>query len=107
MTHVSNELSNLSSPFEGQEAQSSNLSSPFGGQGADFQIAIIGGGLAGLSLSILLAKSGYKVVLFEKEKYPFHKVCGEYISNESRDFIKTLGLDLDAMDLPEIKKLII
>jgi flavin-dependent dehydrogenase len=45
-----------------------------------YDVAIIGGGLAGLSLSIQLAKKNYSVVLFEKEKYPFHKVCGEYIS---------------------------
>ena len=70
-----------------------------------FDAAIIGGGLAGLSLSILLAKAGYKVILFEKEKYPFHKVCGEYISMESRGFITRLGLNLEKFDLPVIKKL--
>src|SRR5215208_5476201 len=80
-----------------------NLGSPFGGQGA----CIIGGGLAGLSLSIQLAKAGYKVVLFEKEKYPFHKVCGEYISLESWNFIEQLGLPLSKMNLPIIKKLIV
>ncbi|MDB5199831.1 MAG: NAD(P)/FAD-dependent oxidoreductase [Chitinophagaceae bacterium] len=81
-----------------------SLSSPFGGQGA---VSIIGGGLAGLSLSIQLAKAGYSVTLFEKEKYPFHKVCGEYISLESWDFIVSLGLDLSTMNLPIIKKLIV
>lgn len=70
-----------------------------------YDAAIVGGGLAGLSLSIQLAKAGYTVVVFEKEKYPFHKVCGEYISLESWDFIKHLGLDLESMDLPIIKKL--
>ena len=58
-----------------------------------FDVAIVGGGLAGLSLSILLAKAGYKVILFEKEKYPFHKVCGEYISLESWNFIERLGIE--------------
>ena len=45
-----------------------------------YDLAIVGGGLAGLSLSIQMAKAGYKVILFEKEQYPFHRVCGEYIS---------------------------
>ena len=72
-----------------------------------YDVAIIGGGLAGLSLSIQLAKAGYDVVLFEKEKYPFHKVCGEYISMESWDFIVNLGLNLEQLNLPIIKKLIV
>ncbi len=70
-------------------------------------VCIIGGGLAGLSLAIQLATSGYCVALFEKELYPFHKVCGEYISLESWDFIKSLGIRLDEMDLPIIKKLVV
>ena len=32
-------------------------------------------------------------------------VCGEYISMESWDFIKSLGLDLDKLSLPKINKL--
>jgi flavin-dependent dehydrogenase len=72
-----------------------------------WDVGIIGGGLAGLSLSILLAKNGYRVILFEKEKYPFHRVCGEYISLESWNFLLNLGLNLDSFDLPIIKKLMI
>ena len=72
-----------------------------------FTVAVIGGGLAGLSLSILLSKSGYKTILFEKEKYPFHKVCGEYISLESWNFIEKLGLNLSQLHLPIIKKLMV
>ncbi len=70
-----------------------------------FDIAIIGGGLAGLALSIQAARSGYKTVLLEKEQYPFHRVCGEYISLESWDFLEQLGLPLSAMQLPLIKRL--
>ena len=77
------------------------------GEISSFTIAIIGGGLAGLSLSILLSKAGYQTILFEKEKYPFHKVCGEYISIESWNFIKKLGLNLSQLHFPIIKKLIV
>jgi flavin-dependent dehydrogenase len=52
-----------------------------------------------------LANQGHKVILFEKEQYPFHKVCGEYISFESWDFLVSLGLDLKAMNLPAISRL--
>jgi menaquinone-9 beta-reductase len=70
-----------------------------------YDVAIIGGGLGGLSLSIQLARKGYRVVLFEKEKYPFHKVCGEYISMESWPFLENLGVPLSAMHLPLIHEL--
>ncbi|AFM06347.1 flavin-dependent dehydrogenase [Bernardetia litoralis DSM 6794] len=57
------------------------------------QIAIIGGGLAGLACSIRLAKAGLEVILIEKNTYPFHRVCGEYISNEALDYVKSLGIN--------------
>jgi len=69
-----------------------------------YDIAIAGGGLAGLSLSIQMAKLGYKVVVLEKEEYPFHRVCGEYISMESWDFLESLGVDLPALNISGIKK---
>jgi menaquinone-9 beta-reductase len=70
-----------------------------------FEIGIIGGGLAGLALSIQLARAGRRVVLFEKEVYPFHKVCGEYISMESWDFLHRLGLDLEKLHPSKIHRL--
>ena len=73
----------------------------------EYDIAIIGGGLAGLAASIQLAKAGYSVLVFEKEIYPFHKVCGEYISFESWNFLKELGLDLEQLNLPVIDTLVL
>ncbi|MDB5252931.1 MAG: NAD(P)/FAD-dependent oxidoreductase [Flaviaesturariibacter sp.] len=68
-------------------------------------VAIIGGGLAGLSAAIRLRQQGHSVVLFEKETYPFHRVCGEYISEESRGYLESLGLPLGEMNLPHIDTL--
>jgi len=69
-----------------------------------FDCAIIGGGLAGLTLAIQLAEAGRYVILFEKGKYPFHKVCGEYISMESYDFLERIGIPLSTMNLPMINE---
>src|SRR5436189_4662206 len=66
----------------------------------EYDVAIVGGGLAGLALSVQLAKNSHKIILLEKEQYPFHKVCGEYISLESWNFLVSLGLDLATMNLP-------
>ena len=72
-----------------------------------YDIAIVGGGLAGLALSIQLVKAGYHVAVFEKEKYPFHKVCGEYISFENWNYLEELGLPLSDWNLPLIKHLLV
>ena len=70
-----------------------------------YSCGIIGGGLGGLCLAIQLAQKGVEVVLFEKNTYPQHKVCGEYISMESWDFLTGLGVPLDALNLPKINQL--
>ena len=74
-------------------------------QARTYECGIIGGGLAGLCLAIQLADQGISVVLFEKNQYPFHKVCGEYISFESFKFLQSLGLPLPEWNLPTIKRL--
>ncbi|MFT4023243.1 MAG: NAD(P)/FAD-dependent oxidoreductase [Flavihumibacter sp.] len=68
-------------------------------------IAIAGGGLAGLSAAIVLARRGYRVLVVEKNQYPFHRVCGEYVSEESRPFLQALGLDFPAEQYPQIRSL--
>ena len=72
-----------------------------------FEVAIIGGGLAGLTSAIHLAKSGSKVILIEKHQYPFHKVCGEYVSNEVLSYMNSLGFDPFQFDAKKIDRLII
>ena len=52
-----------------------------------YDVVIIGGGLAGLSAAIQLAKLSRNVLLVEKVTYPHHKVCVEYISIESWDYL--------------------
>lgn len=66
-------------------------------------IIIIGAGLSGLTAAILLARKGREVTLLEKKKFPFHRVCGEYISNETKPFLVRENLLPTDIELPEIK----
>jgi flavin-dependent dehydrogenase len=60
------------------------------------KIAIAGAGPAGSSLAIRLAEAGFDVTLIEREKFPRHKLCGEFISPECFDHFRELGV-LDRM----------
>lgn len=59
----------------------------------DYDVVIVGGGLAGLVSACILATHKKRVLLIEKKEYPFHKVCGEYISNEVVGYLQSLGFD--------------
>lgn len=67
-----------------------------------YDAAIIGGGIAGLALSIDLKKRGYSVIVIEKGSYPRHKVCGEYISMESYNYLHNICPKLKELQLPVI-----
>lgn len=71
------------------------------------KISIIGGGLAGLSAAIDLLNRNYDVVVFEKNEYPKHKVCGEFISNEVLPYLKALGLDIESLRPTNITKTVL
>ncbi|QED39062.1 NAD(P)/FAD-dependent oxidoreductase [Antarcticibacterium arcticum] len=60
----------------------------------EIDIAIVGGGLAGLTAAIHLAGTGLEVCVFEKENYPHHKVCGEYLSREVIPYLESLEVNL-------------
>lgn len=70
----------------------------------DCDIIIIGGGLAGLTAALHLLREGRSVMLIEKNTYPKHKVCGEYVSNEVLPYLKTLGIDPLAAGAKEIDR---
>lgn len=55
-------------------------------------VAVLGAGIAGSSLAKSLADLGYETVLIDRNHFPRHKVCGEFLSPESRSMLNTLGL---------------
>lgn len=71
----------------------------------DSEVIIIGGGLAGLTSAIHLSKMGVEVIVIEKNHYPKHKVCGEYISNEVLPYFKWLNVDIEELKPTHISTL--
>jgi len=68
------------------------------------RVIVIGGGLAGLVAALGLVKAGVECVVLEKKVYPFHRVCGEYISDETVPFLKQLGVYPERFEPPQISR---
>ena len=71
----------------------------------DFEVVIVGGGLAGLTAAIHLAQKGLRIGLFEKESFPHHKVCGEYLSREVLPYFEQLQIPLPELNPKMISRL--
>ena len=69
------------------------------------EVLIIGGGLAGLTAAIHLSKIGLQVTVIEKNEFPKHKVCGEYISNEVLPYLNWLNLNIANLNPTNITQL--
>ena len=63
-----------------------------------FDVIVVGGGPSGSTAAIMLSRSGHKVLLLDKAKFPREKVCGDACSSAGLNIIKELGL------LPATKK---
>lgn len=64
---------------------------------SSYDIAVIGAGPAGSAAAITAARAGQRVLLIDKDEFPRHKVCGEFVSFESTRLLESLlGHDLKA-----------
>ncbi len=60
------------------------------------EVLVIGGGPAGSSCALTLAKFGIDVIIVDKRKFPRSKLCGGLLSERSRAvFLKIFDRDLD------------
>ncbi len=59
---------------------------------ANPEAVILGGGPAGATAALLLARAGVSVALLEKKSFPRPKVCGEYISATTLPLLDHAGV---------------
>ncbi len=55
-----------------------------------YDLIVIGAGPAGCAAAITTAREGASVLLLERGHYPRHKVCGEFVSAESIQLLRSL-----------------
>jgi flavin-dependent dehydrogenase len=60
--------------------------------GASAPVAIVGAGVAGCALALHLGACGHDVLLFDRDRYPREKVCGEGLMPNGVAELRSLGV---------------
>src|SRR3954451_2760891 len=55
-----------------------------------YDLVVIGGGPAGCAAAITASRAGGKVLLLDRSKFPRQKVCGEFVSSEALELLRSL-----------------
>jgi len=64
----------------------------------NYDALLIGGGPAGATAALMLARAGWKVAVVEKAHFPRRKVCGEYLSPTNLALFRKLGIADDFLE---------
>ena len=63
-----------------------------------YDALLIGGGPAGATAALALARAGWKVAVVEKANFPRRKVCGEYLSPTNLALFRQFGIADDFLE---------
>jgi flavin-dependent dehydrogenase len=64
----------------------------------DYDVIVVGAGVAGSASAILLGREGHRVLLLDRATFPRHKTCGEGIMPAGVDILEALGVLPDVLD---------
>lgn len=65
---------------------------------------VVGGGPAGATLGLLLARAGRRVTIVEKSAGAHDKMCGDFLSYEATAYLRGMGIDPAAMGAAAISR---
>ena len=71
---------------------------------SNVDLLVVGGGPAGAALAALASRTGARVLLVERARFPRDKVCGEFVSAEGCEVLQRLGVlgELISVGAPRI-----
>ena len=71
-----------------------------------YDALVIGGGPAGATTALLLARAGWSVAVVERTMFPRRKVCGEFLSATNLPLLRHLGVAGAFLDLagPDVRR---
>jgi 2-polyprenyl-6-methoxyphenol hydroxylase-like FAD-dependent oxidoreductase len=71
-----------------------------------YDALVIGGGPAGATTALLLARAGWSVAVVERAVFPRRKVCGEFLSATNLPLLRHLGVAGAFLDLagPDVRR---
>jgi flavin-dependent dehydrogenase len=67
--------------------------------------AVAGGGPAGATAALLLARAGRAVTLVERDAAPAHKVCGEFVGGDGLARLAALGINVASLGAHSITRM--
>jgi geranylgeranyl reductase family protein len=63
-------------------------------------VVVVGGGPAGAIAALVLARAGARVTIFDRARFPRHKLCGDSVNPGAMALLERLGVDAAAGDHP-------